>query len=302
MTDLHRDLARLGSLATRRRLGSLGHSKGAIATALRDGGMLPLTRSWVATRAAPLDAVLAVIHRGRLTGASALKSYGIWAGPDPAVHVLVPPHSSGTVIAARTPLADFARPPRLEGVAVHWGHERSRTAGIDEWRVSVVDALTTFAGTSGIEHFIAAVDNALHKRQLQPSALPQLEHLLSSKFARALSLVDARAESGSETIARLGFIGLGRVDIQVQVGPHRLDILIDGWLNIEIDSGEFHDGRAREDNARDTWLVVRGYRVKRFSYEEVLDDWASVELAVRELLSRPPAREPRVQATAGRAK
>jgi very-short-patch-repair endonuclease len=121
--------------------------------------------------------------------------------------------------------------------------------------------------------------------------LPWLEQSLPRRLRELLRLIDGRAEAGTETLARLGLAPLGRhVEIQVSVGKHRLDILIDGWLNIEIDSEEWHGKDRLKFSRRDTWLVGRGFVVLRFDYAEVMFEWEACLAAVRTTLSVGPPR------------
>ena len=72
--------------------------------------------------------------------------------------------------------------------------------------------------------------------------------------------------------------------------PHRVDLLIDGWLVIEIDSEEWHSSTRLADSRRDSDLIRRGYRVKHFDYAEVVFGWSKVEATIVELLRNPSGR------------
>ena len=97
----------------------------------------------------------------------------------------------------------------------------------------------------------------------------------------------AIAEAGTESIARLRLAGLGHIEIQVEIGPYRVDLLIDGWLAIEIDSEEWHSSTRVEDLRKSAWLTARGYRVEHFDYNQVMTAWPTVEEAIRQSLGRP---------------
>ena len=79
-----------------------------------------------------------------------------------------------------------------------------------------------------------------------------------------------------------------RVRQQVQIGVDRVDVLIGDRLVIELDGREFHDHDA--DRMRDARLSVRGYRVLRFSYWQVMNDWRAVEASVMASIARGDAR------------
>ena len=70
-----------------------------------------------------------------------------------------------------------------------------------------------------------------------------------------------------------------RVDVaqQIWIDGHPLDGLIGDSLAIQLDGFEYHRGAdRRRDLAADARLVLRGYVVLRFDYEQILFDWESV--------------------------
>jgi very-short-patch-repair endonuclease len=68
------------------------------------------------------------------------------------------------------------------------------------------------------------------------------------------------------------------VRVQVTIdGVGRVDLLVDGWLIIELDGGHHADPIAmRRDRARDAAAILRGYRTLRFGYDAVMYDWPTV--------------------------
>lgn len=291
-----------GNLIPTSRLVGLGFTRYQIAFAIQRGELLRVARGWVATAAAPQVAVAAVLHRGKLTGSSALASMLVWDAADPRVHVLVPrnsPHSLST----NCPLSTFAPPKYMKGPVVkHWGIERCPNPLELPWRVSIMDALLAVAHTAPPHQFVACLDSALHNRVINPATLATLESLLPRRIRRWIAKADGRAESGLETIVRILMAPLVQsIEIQVPIrglaqggGTGRLDILINGWLNIELDGLEFHTTSA--DHRRDAFLVTLGYRVHRFGWLQVIHNWPTVQATILELLRSPPARIPR-QAT-----
>jgi very-short-patch-repair endonuclease len=154
--------------------------------------------------------------------------------------------------------------------------------------VSPLDALISFAHSQTAEYFVAALDNAIFFNFVRPADIPILFDLLPERFGRLRSMVDGNAESGAETLARLRIARFARqVDIQVRIGRHRVDLLIDGWLVIEVNSERWHSGKATKDSRRNTWLTTRGYRVKEFANFEVMHEWDKCEAAILELLRHP---------------
>ena len=287
MNTLRYDLQANGFLVRTTRLRELGHSRTEVAAAIAEGWLARPARLWVATRRAQRDAVIAVLHRGVLTSASALGSMGVWRGVDRSIHVLVAPTSNAGVSRPLVPLTSFAQPRHpTEGVARHWASKREHAG--PEWRVSAVDALAAFARDSTPEHFIAAVDSALQTGVLSPSDVPLVAARLPLRLKALLGKVDGRAEAGTESIARLRLASLGRtIEIQVKVGRYRVDLLIDGWLAIEIDSEEWHSTTRVDDLRKSAWLTARGYRVEHFDYSQVINEWPTVEAAIRRALGQP---------------
>ena len=287
-SNIARDISTLGFLSRSATLRTMGHSQRAIDSALRAGTLLRPVRSWVATPHAERDAVIALLHGGVLTGASALGSLGVWRGVDRSINILVPPNNPGRISRCPVPLTTFVPPRHLTtGVVKHWGEQRFSTRALD-WRASAVDALTVFAHGTELEQFVAAVDSALYTRALRPSELSALFHALPARFQGALPLINGRSESGTESIARLRLAAVARsIEIQVPVGRHRIDILLDGWLAIEIDSEEWHSDSRVGDLRKSTWLTGRGFRVEHYDYQQVMNEWPSVERAIREALAKP---------------
>jgi very-short-patch-repair endonuclease len=84
------------------------------------------------------------------------------------------------------------------------------------------------------------------------------------------------------------YIKAGRVDglsfrRQVPMHKYTADFVCHShWLIIELD-GESHDfeSRIQEDAERDAWFVSQGYRVLRFTNEQVLTNLEGVVEAIR---------------------
>lgn len=283
------DLANRGHLARRSELQALGHGQRAIDRAVADGALLRPIRGWLATSEARQDAIAAVVHRGVLTGPSALRTHGVWAGTDMDIHVLVPPNMPGTIARLAHPLSAFSASRSSGRVVRHWGHPLFDSDWA--WRASVMDALIEFSKREPAEFAIAAIDSALHTHALPARQLATLVGHLPRSLRRSFALVDGRSEAGTETLARLRLLPLAnRVDIQVPFGRFRLDILLDGWLNVEIDSEEWHGRERLANSRRDTWLTARGLVVLRFDYQEVMYEWESCAAAVVASLRDPRRR------------
>ncbi len=100
------------------------------------------------------------------------------------------------------------------------------------------------------------------------------------------ALADGRAESVLESMARVALVMSGlKPDVQVWIGRMRVDLMI-GNVIIEIDGFEHHSNRTdyRRDRRRCNALTALGYRVLRFSWEEVVPTPEYVVAKVREAL------------------
>jgi very-short-patch-repair endonuclease len=289
------DLQRLGYAATTTQLIALGHSRRTIGRAIETGTLLRVCRGWVATSDATQDVIIAIANAGKLTSSSALASLGIWDGGNDRTHVQVPRNSPRTTRSLRTPIARFPLPehPR-RGVVRHWSAERALDASQPPWRVSITDALLQASKHLPPDQLIACIDSALHQRALSRAGLPRLESLLTPARRGMLSSIDPTAESGLETLARVRLAPMvQRIETQVWIpgiaatgGPGRVDLLVNGWLVVELDGDKWHDRAA--DRRRDGALVRQGYRGHRFGYDQVMFGWLQVEETVLELLRYPP--------------
>lgn len=293
--DISYDLQVGGDLVRRSHLRALGHGRRRIEAAIADGTILRICGDWVATRRASRTAVIAVLQRGKLTGPTALASYGIWDAVDRQIHVQVRRNTHGPARVPTTPVAAFTAEKYLRvGLRRHWSEEMHPDPYGEGWRVSVLDALIRVALTCPNEQFIACIESALCIGRLSRAGVPVLFASLPKRLQKCAALVDPLAESGLETLARLRlqkFVRSVRSQVEIPgigVGGHagRVDLLLDGWLVVELDGDEFHDPVA--DRKRNATLVRLGYRVHRFGYEQVVNGWDDVEATIRELLRYPP--------------
>jgi hypothetical protein len=295
--DILLDIRRFGDLTTTSHLAELGHDNRSVARAVKNGDLRRVARGWVATPLASQLPIIAIANGGILAGATALGSAGVWDAVDRRLHLQLRPNSHGPAPKMLTPISTFAMPTHLpRGVVRHWSPSRYRGVGEPRWRASIVDSLLLVAKTAPREQFIACVDSAIQVRAIPRAALPQLFGMLPAAFATVAIEIDGESGSGLESLARCRLIPLVRL-LQTQVaipgiarsgGEGRVDILIDGWLVIELDGDEFHDPAA--DRERNAILVRKGYRTHRFGYDQVINRWHEVEATIMELLRYPPHR------------
>ena len=225
------------------------------------------------------DRLRAVELGGKLGGSSALASYGIWVDGDELIVVSSP-------TASRLP-------PTAPGEVRLWAKERFPEPSGVEWRVSVRDALLHLATAVDVPSLVASIDSALYTHRLQPSELASLIEALPRQLRYVRGLLDARAMSGTETKLRLACIRAGlKVELQASVARVGfVDLFIDDWLIIEVDSHKHHDEpiQQHKDRVRDGNAVLGGYGCLRFDYALVQFelDWCVEVILARLATGRP---------------
>ena len=257
---LSTDMFRFGNLATRSQLRGLGYSDRDIHRAIEQNTLRPLRQSWLAHPGADAQAMRAVALRGRLAASSALISLGVWV-------------TSPSGLWLGTAIGSSRVPPTNPGEHRIWVREHFPSADERRWRMSVSDALEQYARLGSAPDVIASIDSALNKRLITESRLDEIFARLPRRVQRLRRRVDRRSQSGLETLFRVAAEDAGwKVDIQVQISRvGHVDILIDGWLVIELDGSEWHDTpeAQEEDRRRDAELILLGYRHHRFRYSQV---------------------------------
>lgn len=235
-----------------------------IRDAVTAGTLSRLRRGWYATTTTPAAVRIAARVGGRLTCLAALRMHGCWVPEPIGIHVRV---------------ADGVSDARVPGTRVHWTAERVGP-GVDNPQ----DALASALICSDLRALVVIADSLVNRRIISPDRIRAI--LATTPRGRhALGLHDPRAESGIETLVRLG-LRRHRVRSRSQVwipGVGRVDFLIGDRLVIEADGYEWHaDPVAFErDRERDRELVRRGYLVVRASYTQVMRDLDAVMLAGR---------------------
>ncbi|GAB3393429.1 hypothetical protein GCM10027568_22480 [Humibacter soli] len=234
-----------------------------------------LRRSWIAAPDADPNAVRAVALGGILGGESALRSLGVWVSYDTGLCVAVKP--------------GISRLPRLaDGEYRIYPHDYTWPNGI-RWRADPVSALVQLALRVEWQHFVASAESAMHSRVIPATRLDDLFARLPRRLARLRSMLDARAESGIESLFRVAALMQGwSVEVQVFIdGVGRVDFVINGWLVIEVDGDQWHSTREQRarDRLREAELVRRGMGSHRFSYDQVMNDIDGCTDVVRTLLA-----------------
>ena len=282
--QITRTMEQFGFLASRRQLKRMNIGRHRIDRAIADGDLLPVRMGWVATANASQASIIAVLHGARLTGGTALGSYGIWCGDDHRIHLQVPEDSQRVTQAPLTPIPRFT-PPRffVPTLVTHWAPFEIGEGLAPAWRVSISDAIGRFATTEPVEQVAAALESAVTTNRMTRRAVAHIIQRLPKRLHRLSKDLTFLAGSGLETIARMRFDALGfRVVQQVQIGIDRVDLVIDGWLVIELDGDQWHE--AATDRIRTNRIIRSGYRVLRFGYADIFERWEETVATVMRML------------------
>jgi very-short-patch-repair endonuclease len=258
-----RELVARGGIARISTLRRAGVTEHALRQAIRRGAVFSVCRGWVAQPDCD-PMLIAAAKRGVVLSCITLASRrGLWVSSADGVHVAAPPGSGhagavqGTVHWSK-PL--FARDP-------------------DALEDSVENALILVARCQPYEDALATWESALRLQVVDPDVFVRV-HLPPA--ARRL-LADARpfSDAGTETIfrTRLAWLRLS-ITPQVWLWGHRVDFVIGERLVVQIDGGHHVGAQRSRDIAHDTELMLRGYHVIRIGYDQLMNQWASVQAQI----------------------
>ncbi len=111
----------------------------------------------------------------------------------------------------------------------------------------------------------------------------------NGKAREVLRWVDRGADSMLETLARTYFRRAG-IHVQPQFyldGVGYMDLLLDGWLLVELDGRHHADWRqVKKDHRRTNSSVVQGYTVLRYYYSDVVHEAEAMVAEVVAVLGR----------------
>jgi very-short-patch-repair endonuclease len=256
-----------------------GWTKRRIRAALQTGRLLRLRTGAYVPAATHPDYVDAGRLLGRLTGTSELVRRGVFVLAPGCLEVHVAPSASRIPTLGRS----------------HRIHRRAllRTPHPDALAVESIDALYDAVIGQPPRAAIATLDSALRLGLLHPDDLDELFTALPRRFRRLRRLLDARAESGAESLLRLILRAIGcSVECQVTIpGVGRVDFLVDGWLIVECDSEAHHASweAQRNDRRRDLAAAKQGLVTFRVIAEDVFWHPDDVRTALAALLAAVPA-------------
>lgn len=273
-------LAELGGAARASELLEHGVSRRRLQCAVREGQVLRLGPGlYCLPGLEKADVTLAVQASGVLSCASAAVHHGLDVFGRHGVHITTvstPPHSRSTVFHRRQVECD---------------------ARVTALRQTLVDCCRCLP----IGQAVSVLDSAMRQGRVD---LDELVALVPARgrWARrlrdAVRLVDPQAQSVLESAARVLFAtaGIGPIESQVEIPRVGwVDLVVGGWLVVEVDGYAVHRERFREDRRRDAELVRQGFVVLRFTYADLEHRPQWVLAVVRETLAlgRPAHRSAR---------
>ncbi len=259
-----------------RMLAAHGLTRRQCATAVEDGRLIRVRRGRYLPSGYHPDVIRALRVGGRLDCVSLLSSIGIFVRDRGSLHVQVDMGSSRL-------------PPRDRAIVAHW---RKSCAGRTAVAGDLVEALAQACRCQSPRDAVATLDSAWHHGFVNDERIAEVFARLPRRFRRLLGLLDRRSESGPESLMRLMLRGLGcRVELQVSIdGVGRVDFVVDGWLIIECDSREFHEGweAQKRDRRRDIAAAALGYTTIRPIAEDILGAPDHVLAELKRILARGP--------------
>jgi very-short-patch-repair endonuclease len=280
-----------GLFLRRRDLLGLGYTDGSLTSALEAGRIFRVRHGWYSVPSAPEAAIEAVRVGGRLTGLSALESYGIAVPRAPAIRIAV----ARNACRLRSPTDRRARLRRGEGRDIHWSEAPDAKFRGSRWRVSVGEALADVIRTELRDVVVACCDLVIPGGWMTARGVDALFDAAPTRAVAWRRLLDGRSESHGESFVRLWLDdagiafepqprieGVGRLD--GRVSP-RLCVEVDGSQHAEASSQDAGKNQFEEDHRRDVAIVFADQRSLRFTYRQLHLDWERCLAAIRRLLA-----------------
>lgn len=259
---------------TRTELIERGFTGRAIGKAVRHGRLQHVRRDRYLLAEAHEDIVEAVRIGGRLTCVSLLALIGVFVHEPRGLHMFFTRGSSRL------------RSLYTRKTTHHWNLSSVPPAflHVAPW----IDVVRHAVRCQKPRAAIATLDSIVHHGLLTIARLDEVFAGLPARLKPLRALVDGSAESGPETFMRLILRTLG-VPFETQVlidGVGRVDFVVEGWLIIECDSKEFHEGwsKQQDDRRRDLAAARRGYMTIRPLAADILGDQSTVQHAIREIV------------------
>lgn len=151
-----------------------------------------------------------------------------------------------------------------------------------------MNALVHVAECQPFERALVVFESAIRTGDADLERL-RLMPLRSRRFRSVVDRVSELSDSGIESIPRVRLARIG-IDMRQQlvIDGHRVDGLIGDRLVLQFDGHAPHqdaDQRNR-DLAQDRRLILSGWTILRFSYRQVMHDWALVEREITDAIAQ----------------
>ncbi len=275
----------LGGMAQKRQLVRRGVRDRDLTYAVRVGDVVRVRNGWYSTLDERSPQLRAVRVGGRLTGISAIAASGGWVLGNHPLHVAI----NDNAARLRT---QHNRHKRLDvrapaGVVLHWTSREAIARGTPV-AVGLLDALERVVLDEHFEVAVAALDWALHTRQIDIIDLETLILRLPIERRGIRDWVDEKCESLPESLARTRLRLSGyRVESQVPLGEvQRIDLVVEGEVAIEVDGKQHHLTRFVYDRRKDVDITLDHKHALRPSADMVFRDWDRFARAVHTALAR----------------
>ncbi|GAA1928848.1 hypothetical protein GCM10009775_21060 [Microbacterium aoyamense] len=274
--DISTWIAERGGIAHRADVIGAGFGLAAVRSAMKSDEIEVVRRAWLVQPAASPDVVAAARAGGRVACVSLARRRGWWMpdGVDERLHLRLAPDAGSP-----------RNPKDWDGV-VHWTKGIAPVAkrSLEE---SPEDALAHIATCLPHAQALVVWESAMRCERLSPEVIRAIVWP-TEKSRRCASEVNGLSDSGLETIFASAVRSWGvALRQQIVLAGKPVDILIGDRLVVQIDGYAHHSSSAQrtKDIAHDAELRLRGYTVLRFSYAQVIHDWALVERTVRRALA-----------------
>lgn len=279
------DIIELGGLAATHELYARGHTRNSLAIDVADGHIIRVRQGWYLLPSTAESSVRAARVGGRLGCLSAARHYGLSVRGNDDVHVSLPPHTS----RLRSPTDRRRRLAGLEdtGIVAHWTDDGN---GGSRYATDPLKSVLQMALCVSPERTVAAIDSAIRLRLVTLDNWTRAIAGLPRRLRRLLARANGASESITESITRFRLNMLGiepRLQVRIS-GVGRVDMVIGDRLVLEIDGYAYHSDKERfeADRRRDARLSARGYRVLRFSYDQIFNHWSEVKSAILAAIAR----------------
>ncbi|MFJ5961355.1 DUF559 domain-containing protein [Pseudarthrobacter oxydans] len=253
--EVSRALERCGGAARRPALARLGVDDAALRRAVR-GGVLQPDRGLYALPTAPAGLIAVLRNRELLTCSSAAGHYNLWCLPAPGLRHVYHRRQSAVGDEAVHHAGLLLPPASIRPVA------------------ALADVLIHALRCLPLRESLVMVESAVTRGDMTVGFLrDRLEGRRNGKARAVLQWVDGGADSLLETLARTYFRQAG-IDVQTQVYLERvgyIDLLLDGWLVVELDGRHHADwNQVKKDHRRNNESVLQGYTALRYYYSDVV--------------------------------